>query len=76
MAIALRLNGFGLDNLKLEPLPLPALGPADVHVRFHAAALNDRDLMVVLGHYNPKMQLPRTLGSVAAGEVLAVVPAV
>jgi NADPH:quinone reductase-like Zn-dependent oxidoreductase len=76
MPTALRLNAFGLDNLALEPLTLPALGPADVHVRFHAASLNYRDLMIALGHYNPKMQLPRILGSDAAGEVLAVGPAV
>ncbi|HZQ42427.1 MAG TPA: NAD(P)-dependent alcohol dehydrogenase [Acidobacteriaceae bacterium] len=76
MSRALRLHAFGLDNLALEPTPLPALGPADVHVRFHAAALNYRDLMVALGQYNPKMHLPRILGSDAAGEVLAIGPAV
>jgi NADPH:quinone reductase-like Zn-dependent oxidoreductase len=72
MPTALTLNDFGLDNLALEPAPLPALGPTDVHVRLHAASLNYRDLMVVLGQYNPKMQLPRILGSDAAGEVVAV----
>ena len=71
MATALRLNAFGLDNVTLEPVTLPALGPTDVHVRLHAASLNYRDLMVVLGQYNPKMQLPRILGSDAAGEVVA-----
>ena len=73
---ALRLNAFGLDHLSLEPAPLPALGPTDVHVRLHAVSLNYRDLMVVLGLYNPKMQLPRILGSDAAGEVVAVGSAV
>jgi NADPH:quinone reductase-like Zn-dependent oxidoreductase len=76
MPLALRLNAFGLGNLALEPAPLPALGPTDVHVRLRAASLNYRDLMVVLGHYNPKMQLPRIIGSDAAGEVVAVGPAV
>jgi NADPH:quinone reductase-like Zn-dependent oxidoreductase len=79
MPTALRLNAFGLDNpanLALEPLTLPALGPADVHVRLHAASLNYRDLMVAVGQYNPKMQLPRILGSDAAGEVVAIGPAV
>jgi NADPH:quinone reductase-like Zn-dependent oxidoreductase len=75
-ARTLRLHAFGLDNLKLEPLALPALGPNDVHVRFHAASLNYRDLMIVLGTYNPKMDLPRIPGSDAAGEVLAVGSAV
>jgi NADPH:quinone reductase-like Zn-dependent oxidoreductase len=73
---ALRLNAFGLDNIKVEPASLPELGPTDVHVRFHAASLNYRDLMVALGHYNPKMALPRILGSDAAGEVVAVGSAV
>ena len=76
MPTALRLNAFGIDNLVLESVPLPALGPTDVHVRLRAAALNYRDLMVVLGQYNPKMQLPRILGSDAAGEVVAVGSAV
>ncbi len=43
-----------------------------MHVRFHAASLNYRDLMVALGQYNPKMELPRILGSDAAGEVVRV----
>ena len=72
MPTALRLNTFGLDNLSLEAAPLPALGPTDVHVRLRAASLNYRDLMVALGQYNPKMQLPRVLGSDAAGEVIAI----
>ena len=72
MPTALRLHAFGLDNLRAEQFDLPELGPSDVHVRFHAASLNYRDLMVVLGQYNPKMELPRIPGSDAAGEVVAV----
>lgn len=75
-ATALQLNAFGLENLKLQPANLPAPGPTEVHVRFHAASLNYRDLMVALGQYNPKMALPRILGSDAAGEVVAVGPQV
>jgi NADPH:quinone reductase-like Zn-dependent oxidoreductase len=76
MPTALRLNAFGLDNVSLESLPVPAPGATEVHVRLRAASLNYRDLMVVLGQYNPKMQLPRILGSDAAGEVVAVGSAV
>ncbi|SEF54354.1 NADPH:quinone reductase [Bryocella elongata] len=72
----LRLHAFGLDHLALEDIVLGPLGPSDVHVRFHAASLNYRDLMVVRGEYNPKLQMPRIPGSDAAGEVLAVGPAV
>lgn len=76
MSRVLRLNAFGLENLKIEEYQLPEIGPAAVHVRFRAASLNYRDLMVVLGQYNPTMQLPRIVGSDAAGEVVAVGSAV
>ena len=65
-------DGFGLDHLQVEQQELPAPGPTDVHVRFHAASLNYRDLSVTLGNYNPRMDLPRILGSDAAGEIVAV----
>jgi NADPH:quinone reductase-like Zn-dependent oxidoreductase len=74
---ALRLNAFGLENLALEPLTLPStLAPNDVLVDLHAASLNYRDLMVVLGTYNPKMALPRIPGSDASGIVTEVGSAV
>jgi NADPH:quinone reductase-like Zn-dependent oxidoreductase len=65
-------DAFSLDHLAHETASLAEPGPHEVLVSFHAASLNYRDLMVVLGRYNPKMQLPRILGSDAAGEVLAV----
>jgi NADPH:quinone reductase-like Zn-dependent oxidoreductase len=74
-ASVLRLrNGFGLDNLHVEQEDLPTPGAGEVHVRFHAGSLNYRDLMVALGQYNPKMELPRILGSDAAGEIVSVGP--
>jgi NADPH:quinone reductase-like Zn-dependent oxidoreductase len=75
-ATALRLNAFGLANLSIEPLTLPDPGPTQVLVDLHAASLNYRDLMVVLGTYNPKMALPRIPGSDAAGIVTAIGSAV
>ncbi len=72
-ATVLRLrDGFGIDHLHVEQEEVPQPGPGQVHVRFHAASLNYRDLSVALGTYNPKMQLPRILGSDAAGEVVAI----
>jgi NADPH:quinone reductase-like Zn-dependent oxidoreductase len=71
-ATALRLNAFGLDHLTLEQITLPTPGPTEVLVDLHAASLNYRDLMIVLGTYNPKMELPRIPGSDAAGIVTAI----
>jgi len=70
-ALVLR-NGFGLDNLVVAPVPDPTPGPGQVLVRIRAAALNYRDLLIARGHYNPRLPLPRVLGSDAAGEVVAV----
>ncbi len=76
-ATVLRLrDSFGLDHLHLEQTELQAPRDHEVLVRFRAASLNYRDLMVALGHYNPKMALPRVLGSDAAGEVVEVGPKV
>ncbi len=70
MPQALRLNAFGIDHLDLEPLTLSStLGPSSVRVELYAASINYRDLMTVLGTYNPKMALPRIPGSDAAGIV-------
>lgn len=63
---------FGIDNLKLVEREAPPLGPTDVLVGIRAASLNYRDLMVVKGDYNPKMELPRVPCSDGAGVVLAV----
>jgi NADPH:quinone reductase-like Zn-dependent oxidoreductase len=75
-ATTLRLNAFGPlnnpTNLALEPLTLPSSGPNEVLVDLHAASLNYRDLMVVLGQYNPNMALPRIPGSDASGIVTAI----
>jgi NADPH:quinone reductase-like Zn-dependent oxidoreductase len=71
IASALRLESFGLDGLRVEQLDVPAPGPHEVLVEFHAASLNYRDLMVAKGIYNPAMELPRILGSDAAGVVTA-----
>jgi NADPH:quinone reductase-like Zn-dependent oxidoreductase len=65
-------GGFGLDHLTHEDRPDPTPGPGQVLVRVRAASLNYRDLMVARGEYNPKLPLPRVLGSDAAGEVVAV----
>ncbi len=65
-------GGFGFDSLTHEDRPDPVPGPGQVLVRVRAASLNYRDLLVARGEYNPKLPLPRVLGSDAAGEVVAV----
>src|SRR5262249_27675832 len=41
-----------------------------------AGSLNYRDLLLARGQYNPKLKMPRVLGSDSAGEVAAVGPGV
>ncbi|MBX9584919.1 MAG: NAD(P)-dependent alcohol dehydrogenase [Gemmataceae bacterium] len=69
-------NGFGLENLAVADRPDPAPGPGQVVVRVRAASLNYRDLLIAKGAYNPRLPLPRVLGSDGAGEVAAVGPGV
>jgi NADPH:quinone reductase-like Zn-dependent oxidoreductase len=69
---AWRIPSFGIDHLELAQCPDPQPGRGEVLVRVHAVSLNYRDLMVTLGHYNPKMRLPRIPCSDGAGEVVAV----
>jgi NADPH:quinone reductase-like Zn-dependent oxidoreductase len=64
-------DGFGLDALRLADRPDPRPGRGEVLLKIKAAALNYRDLLVVKGVYNPKMNLPRIPVSDAVGEVAA-----
>lgn len=64
-------NGFGLENLAVVDRPEPTPGPGQVLVRVRACSLNYRDLLIAKGAYNPKLAMPRVLGSDAAGEVAA-----
>jgi NADPH:quinone reductase-like Zn-dependent oxidoreductase len=65
-------NGFGLENVAVVDRPDPAPGAGQALVRVKAASLNYRDLLIAKGQYNPKLAMPRILGSDAAGEVVAV----
>lgn len=73
---AFEIQQFGIENLTLVERDEPRAAANEVVVKFHAASLNYRDLLVVKGHYNPKMQLPRVPFSDGAGEVVAVGEAV
>lgn len=69
---AYEIQQFGIDNLSLVERDVPEPGANEVSVKFHAASLNYRDLMVVSGTYNPRMKLPAVPFSDGAGEVAVV----
>jgi NADPH:quinone reductase-like Zn-dependent oxidoreductase len=74
---AIEIHGaFGLENLALVERPEPVAGPGQVVVAMRAASLNYRDLMMILGQYNPKQKLPLIPCSDGAGVVEAVGPGV
>lgn len=69
---AFPIKEFGIDRLQQVELPTPQPAPRTVLIRIHAVSLNFRDLMMVKGLYNPKMDLPRIPCSDGAGEVIAI----
>lgn len=69
---AFEIREFGTDKLVQVERDEPMAGPSDVVVKIHAASLNYRDVMVASGTYNPRMKLPATPLSDAAGEIVAV----
>jgi len=69
---AWQIQSFGVEQLALEHLPEPHPGRGEVLVKVHAVSLNYRDLLMVRGHFNPKMPLPRIPCSDGAGEVIEV----
>ena len=69
---AYEVQEFGLDRLALVDRPTPEPAAGEVLVKFHAASLNYRDIMIVSGTYNPKMKLPTIPISDGAGKIAAV----
>jgi NADPH:quinone reductase-like Zn-dependent oxidoreductase len=69
---AWQITKFGIDELELVDRAGRAPGAGEVRVRVRAVSFNYRDLMMVLGKYNPKMALPRIPCSDGAGEVVEV----
>src|ERR1700691_5670716 len=67
-----QIQSFGIDKLAWVDLPQPRPARGEVLVKVHAVSLNYRDLLMVRGHYNPKMALPRIPCSDGAGEVAEV----
>src|SRR5487761_1408168 len=71
---AFQILQFGMENLKQVRLPDPVPGPGQVVVKVHAVSLNYRDLLMIRGHYNPKLHFPRIPVSDGAGEIAAIGP--
>ncbi|MGI8469932.1 MAG: zinc-dependent alcohol dehydrogenase family protein [Pyrinomonadaceae bacterium] len=69
---AYEIQQFGIDNLALVERDEPQPKAHEVKVKFHAASLNYRDLMMVEGKYNPKLKMPRVPFSDGAGEVVEI----
>jgi len=69
---AYEISQFGIENMALVEREMPVPAANEVVVKFHAASLNFRDVMVVKGQYNPRMKLPAVPFSDAAGEVVEV----
>ncbi len=67
---ALRLHG--VDDLRVEEVPTPTPGPAEVLVEVAACGIGARDLLVVRGVTPHGPRLPQILGHEAAGTVAAV----
>ena len=74
-ALAFHEHG-GLDRLRYQDVPDPAIGPADVLVRVRACALNHLDLFVREGLPGFRLPLPFWTGCDIAGEVAQVGAAV
>jgi NADPH:quinone reductase-like Zn-dependent oxidoreductase len=70
MRVVCLRGGFGLDRLALEERPRPVPKAGELLLRVRVAALNFRDVSLARGSYDPKLALPRVLGSDAACEVI------
>lgn len=69
---AWQLTRVGIDGLELTDLDPAPVGPRDVRLRMLACALNYRDLLMIRGQYDPRMQLPLIPLSDGVGEVVEV----
>jgi len=69
-------SAFGLDSLTLSPSTPRDPGPGEVLLRLRAASLNYRDLLMIRGHYDPRVPRPLVPCSDAVGVIQAVGPGV
>ncbi len=60
-----------LDQMVVQEVPTPEVGPGEILVRVRACAVCGSDLRI-FHHGNPRVKPPQTLGHEIAGEVVAV----
>jgi NADPH:quinone reductase-like Zn-dependent oxidoreductase len=70
------LTEFSIQSLSIREHVSPALKGDEVCLKVNAVSLNYRDLLMVRGHYNPKLRFPVTPCSDGAGEIVEVGDAV
>src|SRR4051794_26665919 len=66
------IQQFGIEQLAVVDRSVPEPAACEVQIRFRAASVNFRDIMISSGTYNPRMKLPAVPFSDAAGEITAV----
>jgi len=71
-ALICRSLDEGLDGLRVEEVPSPAMRPGAVRIEVHAAAMNFADTLIVRGKYQEKPALPFAPGMEAAGVITEV----
>jgi len=62
----------GLDVLKYEDAPVPAVGPNDALVKVKCCALNHLDLWIRVGARGWKIPMPHIVGADVSGVLVAV----
>lgn len=69
---AYEIREFGIENLTLTERDEPQPKETEVLVKFRAASLNYRDLVMIKGSYNPNQKMPLVPLSDGAGEVVEI----
>lgn len=70
---AVLCHAFGPpESLRMEEVPTPAIGPGEVLLDVHAAALNFPDVLMIEGKYQSQPPFPFAPGSEVSGVVAAV----
>lgn len=66
-------RGYGPpETVQVEEIHAPPIGPGQVRVQVHAAAVNFPDVLIVSGEYQIKVPPPFVPGSELAGDVIEV----